>query len=183
MHTCMFALKNKDGKGDLKLFKASAPVSPVGLFPQSFVLDQQFLGPSEPPSHWDFFLGLRCKVWFPAQSLKLLWVGSAAYLSQWQQQWKCAVFLLRYRGQDFGSSLWKNLQTNLSKSRTVSGETTVKATIKCDSVSITSHVALCQWLYYYLHCYTPALPAFRRRAGGIHINIYSPLAPVGGLSF
>lgn len=135
------------------------------------------------PSHWDFFLGLRCKVWFPAQSLKLLWVGSAAYLSQWQQQWKCAVFLLRYRGQDFGSSLWKNLQTNLSKSRTVSGETTVKATIKCDSVSITSHVALCQWLYYYLHCYTPALPAFRRRAGGIHINIYSPLAPAGGLSF
>lgn len=134
------------------------------------------------PLHWDFFLGLRCKVWFPAQSLKLLWVGSAAYLSQWQQQWKCAVFLLRYRGQDFGSSLWKNLQTNLSKSRTVSGETTVKATIKCDSVSITSHVALCQWLYY-LHCYTPALPAFRRRAGGIHINIYSPLAPVGGLSF
>lgn len=155
----------------------------MGLFPQSFVLDQQFLGPSEPPSHWDFFLGLRCKVWFPAQSLKLLWVGSAAYLSQWQQQWKCAVFLLRYRGQDFGSSLWKNLQTNLSKSRTVSGETTVEATIKCDSVSITSHVALCQWLYYYLHCYTPALPAFRRRAGGIHINIYSPLAPVGGLSF
>lgn len=71
----------------------------------------------------------------------------------------------------------------VEKSTDKSRETTVKATIKCDSVSITSHVALCQWLYYYLHCYTPALPAFRRRAGGIHINIYSPLAPVGGLSF